>query len=91
MVLNKVKCIVFGDIKRMHRWNDRGSSFFAWHRLGLMKLVLLLFFIGVGKSAFCDFPKEIVNETTLGQFVSVLEVRIMWLYVLLPACRCGET
>ncbi len=78
MVLNKVKYIVFGDRMRVHRWDGRGSSFFAWHRLWLMKLALLLFFIGVGKSAFCEFPREVFNENTLGQFVSVLEVRIVW-------------
>ncbi len=76
MMLDKIKYIVFGGRRRVYRWDGRGSAFFAWRRLWLVELMLLLFYIGVGKSAFCNFPKEVYDENTLGQFVSVLEVRI---------------
>ncbi len=75
MMLDKVKYIVIDDRRRrVYRWDGRVSTLFAWHWLWLAELVLLLFFIGVGKSAFCEFPRAVFDENTLGQFVSVLEV-----------------
>ncbi len=78
MMLGNIKYAVFGGgIRRVYRWDSRDGAFFAaWRRLWLVELMLMIFYIGVGKSAFCNFPKEVYDENTLGQFVSVLEVRI---------------